>query len=460
MRNNKFSSIASSLILSLAMTSLCGVAEIAPAPLNCPRRNNILNRKVGKGSGSVSFPLIHINSECSPFRPPNRTWESLMSDKIRADANRLTSRLSKLEDANAKVPVSSGSGEYIIQVDFGTPKQSIYALIDTGSDVAWIPCKQCKGCHSSATPPFDPAMSSSYKSLACDSQACQQGNRSQELFSCGKNLKSCEFEIVYGDGTLVNGSLASDVLTLGSQYLPNFSFGCTEFLREYTYSSPGMIGLGGGPLSLLNQPSADLFGGTFSYCLRSLESSASSGSGSLVLGKEAAISTPGLKFSTLLKDPSYPTYYYVNLVGISVGDTAISVPATNIASGVGTIIDSGTMITRLVASAYTALRDAFRRQIPTMQATSDHGFDTCYDMSSSSVNVPSITLHFDRNVDLVLPNENILLKRASGLMCLAFLSTSDSVSIIGNVQQQNWRIVFDVPNSQVGFAQEQCVAPS
>lgn len=444
----KVTAIASSLILLLAIQFMCGVAEIAP-PLNCRSSHKILNRKVGKQSHGVSFPLFHIFSECSPFRPPNRTWESLISEKIRADANRLhflnrTSRSSK-EDASANVPVSYGSGEYIIQVDFGTPKQSMYTLIDTGSNVAWIPCKQCQGCPSTA-PTFDPTASSSYKPVACDSQLCQQNSDT----NCGGNSK-CQFEVLYGDGTQVDGALASDAITLGSENVPNFAFGCAESVREDTYSSPGLMGLGGGSLSLLNQPSTtELFGGTFSYCLPS----SSASSGSLVLGKEAAISTPGLKFTKLVNDPSNPTFYAVNLIGISVGDTRIS-----LAAGEGTIVDSGTTITHLVDSDYASLRDTFRGQLPTLQPASSDGFDTCYDFSSSSVDVPTITLHMDNNVDLLLPKENIVMKQDSGLSCLAFTS-SDSGSIIGNVQQQNWRIVFDVPNSKVGFAQEQCSAPA
>ena len=34
-----------------------------------------------------------------------------------------------------------------MQVDFATPKKSMYMLIDTGSDVASITCQKWKGCH-------------------------------------------------------------------------------------------------------------------------------------------------------------------------------------------------------------------------------------------------------------------------------------------------------------------------
>ena len=136
------------------------------------------------------------------------------------------------------------------------------------------------------------------------------------------------------------------------------------------------MGLGGGPLSLLNQATTtELFGSTFSYCLPILESSASPGS--LVLGKEAATSTSGLQFTTLLKDPSVSTFYYVNLQAISVGDTVVSVPATSIANGGGTIVDSRTMITHLVSFAYTTLRNAFREKLPNLQTTFSNGIEIC-----------------------------------------------------------------------------------
>lgn len=80
---------------------------------------------------------------------------------------------------------------------------------------------------------------------------------------------------------------------------------------------------------MLNQPTAELFGETFSYCLPSLEALSAS-SGSIVLGKEAALSSSGLKFTTLIKDPSKPTHYFMNLNRISVGDTTVPVPATSI----------------------------------------------------------------------------------------------------------------------------------
>ena len=126
------------IIFSL-MSLAAIMSGIDSVPLmNCRSSDKAFNRKVGKWKRSVSFPLIPIYSKCSPFRPPNRTLESLISEKIKADANRLLflkgplskSRSSKIDpeqqDANAVVPVMPGSGEYIINVGFGTPMQSMY----------------------------------------------------------------------------------------------------------------------------------------------------------------------------------------------------------------------------------------------------------------------------------------------------------------------------------------------
>ena len=88
-----------------------GVAETAA--VNFPSSNKVFNRKVGNLGSNVRFPLMHIYSEGSPFRPLNRTWESLISQSIKADASRRhflkrTSRSFKVdEEEEANVPVQS-----------------------------------------------------------------------------------------------------------------------------------------------------------------------------------------------------------------------------------------------------------------------------------------------------------------------------------------------------------------
>lgn len=129
--------------------------------------------------------------------------------------------------------------------------RSMSDILDTGSDVAWIPCAQCQGCDSTTASPFDSTLSSSYNSLDCNSQECQQAPNG----NCGENYE-CDVQLSYGDGSVVGGPLSSDAITplysdaiaLGSQSLFNFSFACAESVSGLNQNQPGLMGLGGGPL--------------------------------------------------------------------------------------------------------------------------------------------------------------------------------------------------------------------
>ena len=116
------------------------------------------------------------------------------------------------------------------------------------------------------------------------------------------------------------------------------------------------------------------------------------------------------------------------------------------------------MFTRLVPQAYEAVRDAFRRRVGVNKMVSSlGGFDTCY---ADPVVSPTITFMF-RGMNVTLPPENFLIhSRAGKIMCLAMATTTDNVNsllnVIASMQQQNHRVLFDVPNSRLGVARELC----
>lgn len=107
----------------------------------------------------------------------------------------------------------------------------------------------------------------------------------------------------------------------------------------------------------------NLFQGVFSYCLPSLKSYYFSGS--LRLGPIGQPKTT--RATPLLLNPHRPSLYYVNLTSVSVGKVTVAVPPGsfdfNPQTGAGTVVDSGTVITRFVAPAYKAISDEFRRQV-------------------------------------------------------------------------------------------------
>jgi hypothetical protein len=121
------------------------------------------------------------------------------------------------------------------------------------------------------------------------------------------------------------------------------------------------------------------------------------------------------------------------------------------------LLRSGTVFTRLVAPAYVAVRDEFRRRVRNAAVTSLGGFDTCY---SVPIVAPTITFMFT-GMNVTLPPDNLLIHSTSGsTTCLAMAAAPDNVNsvlnVIANMQQQNHRVLFDVPNSRLGVARELC----
>lgn len=152
----------------------------------------------------------------------------------------------------------------------------------------------------------------------------------------------------------------------------------------------------------------------------------------------------------------------MNLTGISVGRVLVPVASEYLSfdpnTGSGTIIDSGTVITRLVEPVYNAVREEFRKQV-TGTFSSLGAFDTCFVKTYETL-APEITLHLT-GLDLKLPMENSLIHSSSGsLACLAMAAAPNNVNsvlnVIANLQQQNLRILFDTVNNKVGIARELC----
>lgn len=116
------------------------------------------------------------------------------------------------------------------------------------------------------------------------------------------------------------------------------------------------------------------------------------------------------------------------------------------------------MFTRLVKPAYIAVRDAFRRRVGrNLIVTSLGGFDTCYTVP---INAPTITFMFP-GMNVTLPQDNLLIHSSVGsTTCLAMAEAPDNVNsvlnVIANMQQQNHRVLFDLPNSRIGVARELC----
>nr|XP_043616999.1 aspartyl protease AED3 [Erigeron canadensis] len=411
-------------------------------------------------SDASDLSIIHIYGKCSPFDSPKPTssWATTVLNMAAKDPQRL-SYLSSLVASKpvTSVPIAPGQviniGNYVARVKIGTPPQLMFMVLDTSADTAWLPCNGCTGCSSTT---FSPNTSSSYLTVDCATSECVQAHG----LSCptvGPTLGNCLFNQSYGGDSSFSAMLSRDNLQLANDTIPSYVFGCIGSVSGKSIPPQGLLGLGRGSLSVLSQ-SGSLYSGVFSYCLPSFRSYYFSGS--LRLGPNGQPKT--IKYTPLLNNPRRPSLYYVNLTGISVGRVKVPIAQElldfNPTTGGGTIIDSGTVITRFVPDAYNAIKEAFRNQ--TQGPFSSLGaFDTCFSVTHEEV-APKMTLHFS-GLDIVLPMENTLIHSSAGsLACLAMASAPNNVNsvlnVIANLQQQNLRILFDTANSRVGIAREIC----
>lgn len=465
----KLPSPTATLDVSGSLQNTRGVLSFDPQSQTSFSEQEQEQRQEQTSSGSFS---VRLHPRESLVRTPYREYKALVLARLGRDSARVDALASKLnlalnnvtrtdltplrteiqpEDLSTPVVsgTSQGSGEYFSRIGVGTPAKQFYMVLDTGSDVNWLQCQPCTDCYQQTDPVFTPSSSSSYAALTCESPQCG----SLEVSAC--RTGKCLYQVSYGDGSFTVGDFVTETVSFGdSGSVNDVALGCGHDNEGLFMGSAGLLGLGGGPLSLTKQIKAS----SFSYCLVDRDSSKSS-----TLDFNSAAPGAESVFAPLVKNGKVDTFYYVGLTGMSVGGKTVSIPPSlfqmDESGDGGIIVDSGTAITRLQTQAYNSLRDAFVKLTPDLKSTSGVAlFDTCYDFSSlSSVQVPTVSFQFTGGRSLALPAKNYLIPvDSAGTFCFAFAPTTSSLSIIGNVQQQGTRVTFDLANSRVGFTPNKC----
>ncbi|KAM0036009.1 putative nepenthesin [Helianthus debilis subsp. tardiflorus] len=384
---------------------------------------------------SLSLDLHHLDTLSLPA---NATPESLFNHRLSRDSARVKTITSLASNrTNTKADFSSsvisglaqGSGEYFTRIGIGTPARYAYMVLDTGSDVVWIQCSPCRRCYTQSDPIFNPTKSKTFAGVACGTPLCNR------LDSPGCN-KKCMYQVSYGDGSFTVGEFSTETLTFRKTKVNNIAFGCGYDNEGLFVGAAGLLGLGRGK-SMSAKPSSLVFG-------------------------NAAVSRVA-RFTPLVSNPQLDTFYYVGLTGISVGGVRVPGISSSLfqldnSGNGGVIIDSGTSVTRLTRPAYVALRNAFLSGASHLKRGPNFSlFDACFDLSGKTeVKVPTVVMHF-KGADVSLPASNYLIPvDSNGSFCLAFAGTTSGLSIIGNIQQQGFRVVYDLAGSRVGFAPKGC----
>ncbi|XP_073110633.1 aspartyl protease family protein At5g10770-like [Elaeis guineensis] len=153
-----------------------------------------------------------------------------------------------------------------------------------------------------------------------------------------------------------------------------------------------------------------------------------------------------VKFTRMITESYLPSFYSLELIGMSVGGKDLAIPSTAF-TDVGTIFDSGTTITWLPPAAYSALSSEFRQHMSKHSLVTPLGkLDTCYNFTGyNRIRVPAIALQFSGGVMLNVDASGILLFASPLQGCLAFASNDkDEFSIVGNMQQRTFDVVYAI----------------
>ncbi|XP_068651975.1 aspartyl protease family protein At5g10770 [Aristolochia californica] len=412
--------------------------------------------------------ILEMRHHDSSFRITT-SWHDKVEMLLSSDESRVKSFQSQRKKAvssrteqisDSELPLSSGiklqTLNFVVTIDLGG--QNMTVIVDTGSDLTWVQCQPCRYCYSQQNPLFSPSLSPTFHSILCNSSTCASlqfatGN----LGVCGIDEPNCNYIVNYGDGSYTHGELGLEQLKLGDTAIEGFIFGCGQRNQGLFGGVSGLMGLGRSQLSVVSQTLAN-FGGVFSYCLPSEEENLP---GSLILGTDLSQyknSTP-ISYTRIVSNPQMPTFYLLNFTGASVGGVPLQAPG--FANGV-TLIDSGTVITRLIPSVYKALKNEFLKQFTGYpSAPSFSILDTCFNLSGyREVEIPNLKLHFEGGVQVKIDVSGMFyfVKRDVSQVCLALasLSSEDDIGIIGNYQQKNLRVVYNSKDSELGFAEEKC----
>ncbi|KAG2709021.1 hypothetical protein I3843_05G200700 [Carya illinoinensis] len=407
-------------------------------------------------TNSLRVTLTHIDADRDDLSPLQIIKRSIQRGKQRHRQFLNGLLMSTQASSGLRTPVEGGDGEFRMGLSIGTPPVPFLAIMDTGSDLIWTQCKPCTACFKQPTPIFDPAQSSSFANVSCSSPLCKKWADTK----CGS---SCLYSNSYGDGTSTEGFLATETFNFGGSdsesSVPDLGFGCgVNNGGPGLNDGAGIVGLGRGPLSLVSQ----LHTRQFSYCLTSI--GGTNGSSSLFIGSApSSVQVSNASTTPLLQNPVLPTFYYISLVGISVGRNRLPIPPswfqlTSDGSG-GLIVDSGTTVTLLTEEAYNVLRRYFLAETKLALSGSDNsGLDLCFEIPNGrakQIEVPELTFHFE-GLDLALPPENyMIVDEKMGLACLA-MAPAGSFSTFGNIQQQNMLVIHNLEQKTMSFIPTDC----
>ncbi|KAI3444899.1 hypothetical protein Pfo_001564 [Paulownia fortunei] len=413
-------------------------------------------------AAGFGIDLIHRDSLQLPSPYSSLTASERVRNALQRSFNRVKNLVQDYSPKSASTDIVPDRGEYLMKFSLGTPPVQTLAIADTGSDLTWIQCKPCIRCFKQKSPLFEPKRSSTYKLVSCTSNTCN----ALPSTSCDSSKGTCSYAITYGDRSYSKGDLATETITLGSTTrgnvsIPRVTIGCGH-LDQGTFGAgaSGIVGLGGGKVSLITQMGSSIQG-KFSYCLVPYLDETARPS-KMNFGDHAVVSGAGAASTPIVaKTPN--TFYFLTLEGMTVGNQRLDLILSSSSSSNESkasqqgniIIDSGTTLTFLPIELYYQVVTAVRSQMTLREISDPQGLlNLCYLSTGGVPRVPEITAHF-RGADVKLKSVNTFVKTTQMSLCLAF-APANSLAIYGNLAQLNFLVGYDLEKRTVSFKPTDC----
>ncbi|KAI3688181.1 hypothetical protein L1987_81890 [Smallanthus sonchifolius] len=364
-------------------------------------------------------------------------------------------------------------GLYYSKVQLGSPPKEYYVQVDTGSDILWVNCKDCKGCPTSSglkipVVLYDPSSSSTSSLISCSDKRCSIGIHSGDA-DCSDSNNWCSYSFKYGDGSATSGYYVSDLIHLemmsdnsnpSSNASSTVMFGCSTFqageLSMSDRAVDGILGFGQQGLSVISQlASQGAAPDAFSHCLVG----DGDGGGILVLGQ---IMDPNMVYSPLVPSQQH---YNLHLQSISVNDKTLSIDPSVFETShnrKGTVIDSGTTLGYLAEEAYNPFVNAITKAVPqSVQPFDAKGYQCYVTKNSVSEVFPIVSFNFAGDASMVLKPENYLLKQKTvggeTAWCIGFQKVKGrGLTILGDVVLKDKSVVYDLGGQRIGWVDHDC----
>ncbi|XP_061337324.1 probable aspartyl protease At4g16563 [Gastrolobium bilobum] len=425
-------------------------------------------------SDTIVVPLSPLFTK-HPSSDPFHTLKLIASASLNR-AHHLKHHKSHLNSSSSFVKTQvhpKSYGGYSINLNFGTPPQTFPFVLDTGSSLVWLPCSShylCSKCNTFPTkiPTFIPKNSSSSKFIGCKNPKCTWLFGPNVQSHCQDSQTCPAYTIQYGLGS-TSGFLLSENLNFPGKIVPDFLVGCSIMS---IYQPAGIAGFGRGPESVPSQMGLK----RFSYCLVSHRFDDSPESSDLVLngGKTNGVSYTPFQKNPSSENPAFSTYYYLTLRKILVGEKRVRIPSRSLKpdsvnGNGGSIVDSGSTFTFMERPVFDLVAQEFEKQVNYTRARhveEQSGLSPCFNVHGmETASFPELTFQFRGGAKMTLPQTNYFsLLGKSDVACLTIV-TDDVVGsafavgpaiILGNYQQQNYYVEYDLENQKFGFRSQNC----